>query len=272
MSGRLYYSIRMRAAENSVHMSGAEGIYEKGDILDVVREYTGRALTHEKGRADEIHIAIEELKEKPGRISSLPLCTLNATRPEAVRKAAFKILSSIGITDRAIDEAFNSLRMGITMRGAMLMDIEGVRLEPDLLRGVRVTRMGISKNAEAQLSKQLAKLSLDNSTVKEALILASKVHRYPMVLGELCISDDPNYTTGYIASRAYGYIRLPHIKKKGVPYGGRAFFVTGGEIKELIKYLQMTPVLIDKIKPCEGMLTLKEILERKSHRKSRGRE
>jgi len=158
------------------------------------------------------------------------------------------------------------------MRGAMLMDIEGVRLEPDLLRGVRVTRMGITRNAEAVLSKQLAKLGLNNSTVKEALILASKVHKYPMVLGEICISDDPNYTTGYIASRAYGYIRLPNIKKRGTPYGGRAFFVTGGEVKELIKYLQMTPVLIDKIKPCVGRLTLKQLLERKSHPKSRSRE
>ncbi len=272
MSNRFHYSIRMRAARNSDHVSGAEGIYEKGDILDIVRDYTERALAHGKGRADEIRLVVEELKERPRRISSLRLCTLGTRNPEAGRKAAFKMLSSIGITARAVEEAFNSLTMGITMRGAMLMDIEGVRLEPDLLRGVRVTRMGITRNAEAALSKQLAKLGLNNSTVKEALILASKVHKYPMVLGEICISDDPNYTTGYIASRAYGYIRLPNIKKRGTPYGGRAFFVTGGEVKELIKYLQMTPVLIDKIKPCEGRLTLKELLERKSHPKSRSRE
>lgn len=272
MSKRFHYSIRMRAAKDSVHMSGAEGIYEKNDILDIVREFTERALAHDKGRADEIRLIVEELKEKPRKISSLPLCTLNTKKPDSCRKAAFKILSSIGITGRAIEEAFNALTMGLTMRGAMLMDIEGVRLEPDLLRGVRVTRMGITKTADAVLSKQLAKLGLNSTTVKEALILASKVHRYPMVLGEICISDDPNYTTGYIAGRSFGYIRLPHIKKRGIQYGGRAFFVTGGEVKELIKYLQMTPVLVDKIKSCEGTLTLKEILERKSHRKSRSRE
>jgi len=262
----------MRSSRKDAHISGAEGIYDKDGIVEVVKEYTERALMHEKGRADEIRLTIEELKETPRKISSLPLCTLNTKKPEAVRKAAFKILSSIGITERAIEEALHSLTMGITMRGAMLMDIEGVRLEPDLLRGVRVTRMGITPNADAILSKQLAKAGLRNSTVKEALILASKVHKYPMVLGEICISDDPNYTTGYIASRAYGYIRLPHIKRRGEPYGGRTFFITGGEVKELIKYLQMTPVLIDKIKPCEGILTLKEILERKSHRKSGSRE
>jgi len=261
----------MRAGQNGVHSSGAEGIYDKNDIVNIVKEYTERALTHEKGKADEIRLTIEELKEKPRKISSLPLCTLKSRNPEAVQKGVFKILSSIGITERAIDEAFKSLTIGITMRGAMLMDVEGVRLEPDLLRGVRVTRMGITKKAESILSKQLNKLGINNDAVKEALILASKVHKYPMVLGELCISDDPNYTTGYIASRAFGYIRLPHIKKRGIPYGGRAFFITGGEVKELIKYLQKTPVLIDNIKPCAGVLTLKEILERKSHRKSLGR-
>ena len=271
MSKHLHYSVRMRSVENGVHLSGAEGIYEKDDVIDVVKEYTGRAFTHDKGRADEIRLTIEELKERPRKISSLPLCTLKTRNPEAVQKAVFKILSSIGITERAVDEAFKSLTIGITMRGAMLMDIEGVRLEPDLLRGVRVTRMGITKKAESTLSRQLAKLGLNNDTVKEALVLASKVHKYPMVLGELCISDDPNYTTGYIASRAFGYIRLPHIKKRGIPYGGRTFFITGGEVKELIKYLQMTPVLIDSIKPAEGPVTLKEILERKSHLKSSSR-
>lgn len=268
MSKHLHYSVRMRSVRNGAHLSGAEGIYEKDDVIDIVKEYTGRAFTHDKGRADEIRLTIEELKERPCKISSLPLCTLKTRNPEAVQKAVFKILSSIGITERAVDEAFKSLTIGVTMRGAMLMDIEGVRLEPDLLRGVRVTRMGISKKAESTLSRQLAKLDLNNDTVKEALVLASKVHKYPMVLGELCISDDPNYTTGYIASRAFGYIRLPHIKKRGIPYGGRTFFITGGEVKELIKYLQMTPVLIDNIKPSEGTITLKEILERKSHRKS----
>ncbi|MCK5503680.1 MAG: hypothetical protein KAJ10_00855, partial [Thermodesulfovibrionia bacterium] len=111
--------------------------------------------------------------------------------------------------ERSIEEAFRALEAGITMRGAMLMDIEGVRLEPDLLRGVRVTRMGIEKKASTELARKLGRLGLNNNTVKEAIILASKVHKYRMVLGELCISDDPNYTTGYIATRAYGYIRLP---------------------------------------------------------------
>jgi 6-carboxyhexanoate--CoA ligase len=266
MKRKKYYSLRMRAGRNREHISGAEGIYDKDEISTLVKEYTQRALVHDKGRADEIRLTVEELKGAPKKISSLPLCTINTRNADAAKRAALKILSSVGITERAIEEAYKSLNLGLTMRGAMLMDIEGVRLEPDLLRGVRVSRMGMTKKASSDLSRKLGRLGLNNDTVKEAIVLASKVHRYRMVLGELCISDDPNYTTGYIATRSHGYIRLPRIKKRGVPYGGRAFFITGGEVKDLIKYLQRTPVLINEIKPCRGNVPLKEILERKSRR------
>ncbi len=265
MTRHRYYSVRMRASRDGAHISGAEGIYKKNDVIRIVQEYSRRAFLHEKGRADEIFIKVENLRERPRKITTLPVCTLNTRTPDAVKKAAVAILNSIGITERAVEEAFKSLTKGITMRGAMLMDVEGVRLEPDLLRGVRVTRMGITRNASSVLAKNLGRLRLNNSTVQEALILSSKVNKHPMILGELCISDDPNYTTGYVAARRYGYIRLPHIKKRGIPCGGRAFFITGRGVKDLIKYLQKTPVLINKIKPCKGMISLKEILGRKSY-------
>lgn len=251
----------MRSAKSGRHVSGAEGIYDRNDVRKIVQQYTERALIHEKGRADEIRLTVEELKEKIRRIPTLPLSTINTRDPEAAKRAALKLLTSVGINERAVEEAFKALTVGITMRGAILMDIEGVRLEPDLLRGVRVTRMGISKNASADLSRKLGRHGLNNDTVKEALILASKVHKNRMVLGELCISDDPNYTTGYIATRTHGYIRLPRIKKRGLPYGGRAFFITGGEVKDLITYLQKQPVLINEIRPCSGSMKLKDILE-----------
>ncbi len=264
-TGRNNYSIRMKASRQGMHISGAEGIYEKSDIFKIVHGYTERALFHEKGRADEINITVEGLREKPRKISSLPLCTLNTRNTDAVKKAVFKMLTTIGVTERAVEEAYKSLSMGITMRGAMLMNIEGVRLEPDLLRGVRATRMGITRKAAAVLSRRLSRLGINNNTVKEALILTSKVQKHPMVIGELCISDDPNYTTGYIATRTYGYVRLPRIKKRGIPYGGRAFFITGGEVKDLIRYLQKIPVIINNIKPCKGIVSLNDILKSKSH-------
>lgn len=258
---RRSFSIRMRASREGFHISGAEGIYSEKDIIDIVKEYTERAISHAKGKPDEILLTIETLKESPKKISSLPLCTLNTRNLKSAKKSAAKILQAVGISERAVEEAFKALSIGITMRGAMLIDIEGVRLEPDLLRGVRVTRMGISEKASTVISRRLRPLNINNDTVKEALILASKVHHHPMVLGELCISDDPNYTTGYVASSAYGYIRLPHIKKRGIPYGGRAFFIKGGELKELIEYLQRTPVIINRIRPCRAVMNIKDILK-----------
>jgi 6-carboxyhexanoate--CoA ligase len=265
MSKIHYYSVRMRASKEGIHISGAEGIYTKEEVTILVQKYSRRAFSHEKGRVDEIFIKVEKLKRTPLNLSSLRLCTLDTKSQSSVKRAVVKILTSIGVSQRAIEEAYKSLTLGITMRGAMLMDLDGVRLEPDLLRGVRVTQMGITKNAASILSKKLSKFGLNNDTVKEALILSSKVNKHPMVLGELCISDDPHYTTGYIATRRHGYIRLPRIKKRGVPFGGRAFFITGGEVKELIKYLQKTPVLINKIRPCKGVVSLEEVLERKSY-------
>lgn len=261
MSRARLYSVRMRASANGLHISGAEGIYNADDIIQMVQRYTERALSHKKGRADEIHVTVEEIKEKPQLISSLPLCTLNIKNYLAAKNAAIAILGRVGIKERAVEEAFNAINRGITMRGAMLIDIEGVRLEPDLLRGVRVIRMGISKTALASLSNLLNRHNLSNERVKEALILSSKANYHPMVIGELCISDNPNYTTGYIATRKYGYVRLPHIKKRGVSYGGRAFFITGGEIKKLIEYFQKIPVLINRIKNCKGILSLSDIIK-----------
>jgi len=266
MPKKYYYSIRMRSEHEGVHISGAEGIYDRKDIPSVVRDYTKRALYHDRGISDNISIRVEELKIKPEKISSLPLSTARTRNADSAKMTAAKILTSAGITERAVREAIKAIEAGITVRGAMLMDIEGVRLEPDLMRGVRVTRMGISRRASSELSRKLGRLGLNNSTVKEALILASKVHKYPMVLGELCISDDPNYTTGYAATLTHGYVRLPRIKKRGSSSGGRAFFIAGGEVKELIRYLQRKPVMVDKIRACSGELNINEILSHKSRR------
>ena len=271
MSKKAFYSVRMRASKGGLHISGAEGIYERPEVVKIVREYTERVFNHERGKADEIRLTVEQLKISPKKISSLPVVTLNIRRPETARKAVHTLLRSIGISERAIHEGYKAVTSQVTMRGAILMDIDGVRLEPDLLRGVRVTRMGITKEAASQLSRILSRHGINNNTVKEALILASKVNRHRLILGELCISDDPDYTTGYVASKYFGYVRLPHIKKKKTPYGGRVFFIAGGEVKELIKYLQTTPVLISSVKPCMGVMTLDEFIEYRARHKSRSR-
>ena len=95
------------------------------------------------------------------------------------------------------------------------------------------------------MSKKLKSLGLNNTTVKEALLLASKVASCRDILAEICVSDDPDYTTGYIASRKFGYLRILNIKKTGSMCGGRVFFVReGADPGKVISYLQNKPVVL----------------------------
>jgi 6-carboxyhexanoate--CoA ligase len=82
-------------------------------------------------------------------------------------------------------------------------------------------------------------------------------------VAEVCISDDPDYTTGYVASEYLGYVRIPHIKKKRDRRGGRIFFLKeNADILHVISYLEKTPILIEGIKPCSGEKTIEGILDR----------
>ncbi len=62
-------SLSKTAANNKgcpeIHISGAEGIYDEKEIAKIVRDYTNRALSHQKGRPDSIVISMEEIKQKP---------------------------------------------------------------------------------------------------------------------------------------------------------------------------------------------------------------
>ncbi len=103
---------------------------------------------------------------------------------------------------------------------------------------------------------------MNNSTVKEALILASKVAACRQVTAELCVSDDPEYTTGYVSSGRHGYVRIPHIKKKGEKKGGRVFFLEeDADIGSVIGFLEKTPVIINSLSPCYGVRTINEIID-----------
>ena len=58
--------------------------------------------------------------------------------------------------------------------------------------------------------------------MREALVLATKVQSCPGIVGELCWSDDPDYTVGYVACNGI-YHRIPNMKEMGNPIGGRVF-------------------------------------------------
>jgi 6-carboxyhexanoate--CoA ligase len=135
----------------------------------------------------------------------------------------------------------------------MLMDaVTGERLEPDRERGVRVSRFDWSSEARDAIDRALTHVGLTHFRTREALSLASKVAHAPGVIAELCWSDDPDYSAGYVSSLSTGYVRFPFMKEKGRTSGGRAFFVKreGFDREGLLSYLQKEPVIVSGIGSC----------------------
>lgn len=270
------WSIRMRASKfktqspkpksqnsNDIHISGAEGLYKKSEVQKIARNYIERALNHPRGKADRIAITIEDIKRKPRVISSLPLATVSCSKPVEGKQIVRELLQSLGISGKAVDVSFELIKKG-NMRGAAIITAEkGERLEPDLKRGVRASRLGIDKSVSKMLSLKLSRLGIGTDTVREALILASKVASCTPVMAEVCVSDDPDYTTGYVASRKFGYLRIPNIKHTGSKSGGRAFFIRErSNVKAVIDYLERMPVIIERVASCRGTISVNEIINR----------
>jgi len=258
----MLYSIRMRASDGKMHVSGAEGIFDEKDIHDMAASFIQRALTHSRGTPESITISIERINTRPVSIKSLPLCTCKVESKSDAYRAIVVILSFLGIKEEIIRMAMGIVNGKHPMRGAALLNIKtGERLEKNKKRGVRVSRLGLASEASRMLSESLQSLDLNNVRVKEALLLASKVASCPSILAELCVSDNPDYTTGYVASGYPGYVRIPFIKEKGSLKGGRVFFVKNGTpVNELVTYLEDTPVMINDISPCLGLKDVDEII------------
>ena len=98
--------------------------------------------------------------------------------------------------------------------------------------------------SDADIHRHLQHFGCSSVHSREALILASKVLASPFVLGELCWSDDPDYTTGYV-SYSTTYHRLSPMKVYGSPIGGRAFFITEeAPLDTLLQYFTSTPTWV----------------------------
>jgi len=248
-------------AYKEIHISGAEGLYSQQEIPAVAVRYIERAFTHAKGKADKVIITVERLKQRAQVISSLPVSTVISRTPDEGGRIVQHILTSLGITIKAVQAGVASIQKGGMRGAAIISGTRGISLAPDKLRGVRASRLGVTSAASRRLSERLALHNINTDTVKEALILASKVISHKDVIAELCISDDPDYTTGYVASQKLGYVRIPRIKRKNSTSGGRVFFVReGADIAGVIDYLERMPVLVGKVAPCKGPRSLHEIL------------
>jgi 6-carboxyhexanoate--CoA ligase len=245
------------------HISGAEGIYSDKERSKIIKEYCDRALTHPKGEPDRIVITVEKIRQKPKMVKALSVTTLKCHAPSEAKKYIRQLLDLIGISGIAIENGLKVLAGNKTMRGASLITSEtGRRIESDRERGVRASSLGITTTAGRALSVRLKREGLDNTTVKEAIILASKVASCRQVMAELCVSDDPDYTTGYIASKRLGYVRIPNIKVKGSNKGGRVFFVyEDANLDTIIKFMEKTPLMINSASECCGTKSINEIVD-----------
>lgn len=243
------YSIRMRASREERHVSGAERIVEENEIQETVLSLVERAQSHERGKPDFINISIEELKMPVKHLTSLPLTLLDVENAESGRNSAKRLLSGLGIPLSCVDKAFSILENEESMRGAVVMDLEGKRLEPDKQRGIRATRMDISEDAARELKNLLETVGLSSyyTRISEALVLATKVALVEGNIAELCWSDDPSYTAGYVASKKLGYMRISHFKEEGDFKGGRVFFVDNIDLNRYINEIEKSAVIINKI-------------------------
>lgn len=247
----MLYSVRMRSAEGGAHetggrhISGAERLVSYDKVTETANAMMARAFTHSRGQADFINIKVEAVREQDiVTIPLLPVSTAAVKNAEAGRTAAKYALIKAGVSPSAAEKGMAELlALPDSMRGAMLVCAKtGQRLDDRENRGVRVSRMDISD--DDGFACWLKKHDLSNIHVREALVLAAKVAFAPGVLAELCWSDDPEYTTGYVAS-AKEYIRFPHLKLYGSPVGGRVFFVKpDSDIQALLYYLEQQPVLV----------------------------
>jgi len=262
-SGGTLWSVRMRASRSvkgrkpgeakneSVHVSGAEGLHRFADVGRILGEYASRAIEHSRGKPDEIVLTVERLLRAPLAVPLIPVATFLCGSPKEARGIILGLLKDCGVSEKAIARGIKITMEGKGMRGAALIRaVSGIRVEPDRVRGVRVSRLGMDEAAEKRLSRRLARQGINTPTVKEALTLASKVASCRGVVAEICVSDDPHYATGYIASRNLGYVRIPNIKRTGSMSGGRAFFIAEGvETDKVLDYLEKTPVIVGRKKP-----------------------
>jgi 6-carboxyhexanoate--CoA ligase len=169
------------------------------------------------------------------------------------RRVASCLLTRAGVQPEIATRAVELLASGAgpggaVMRGAVIVEaVSGKRLESDQARGVRVSRMDLSPECRPALEFNLTSAGLGHHRVLEALVLAGKVLGAPGIIAELCWSDDPNYTTGYVADPQAGYQRISELKLTGDSRGGRVFFVdqTKTSLEELVDYLERQVVLFN---------------------------
>lgn len=261
---RKLYSVKMRASSAGNHISGAESMCAWSEVRRIAREYFERALNHPRGFPSEINVKVTAVPREPLRIRGLAVTTVDTKSPREAKALIHEVLEGHGLSRVAVRKGVRIAFSKTVMRGAAVVTgLSGQRLERNQRRGVRATELGITGRASLTLTRRLKRVHLDTETVKEALVIASKIASFKDVVAELCVSDDPDYTTGYLASSRGGYMRVPRMKRKGQRCGGRVIFVREGtEIEGLLEFLEKTPVLVSMVSNVSGVISVYELCSR----------
>ena len=243
------YSVKMRASREGQHISGAEKIVPARRVAAIASQLAERALSHPKGEPDFLNIKVEAQPRQIRRVKALAVTTHETRTPEEGLSLAAELLADDGIT--RIGEIMDRFSESHSMRGAMLLDADTLeRLEPDPARGVRATYMDDASSLEKGTAR-------GKNHYAEAIVLATKVQNAPGIVAEICVSDDPDYVTGYVASKRLGYRRITVLKKKGDPRGGRIFLYRGPRerVPTTIEFLERVPVIVEDVPVLEKART-----------------
>lgn len=239
-----FFSVKMRASRERdgvrEHISGAEHMVAASEVPQLARDLVLRAQNHSKGVPDFINIKVEEVPEASClRLKALPVRSLSCETAKEGLALARDLLKEAGVADP--DAVVRLMPKAGQLRGAMVLDADTLeRLEPDRERGVRATNMGRAENTQKGTTK---------NHYAEALVLATKVANAPHIVAEICISDDPDYVTGYVASKSLGYVRILRMKEMGSPEGGRIFLYRGPreELSATLEFIERKPVLVEDL-------------------------
>ncbi|NPA57723.1 MAG: 6-carboxyhexanoate--CoA ligase [Aquificae bacterium] len=243
------FSIKARASAKGKHLSGAERIVPE-DRLETTLEGIYRKVSR-KG-FDLINIKVELLEEEPLTVEkSLPIREFRFDSVEKANEKAVEIIKkATGLDGERINRLIEKIHTGASpdggnMRGAMIVDQTGNRIELDAVRGVRTSAVDFV-DREGVVEKLLKEGFTERTA--DALCIATKNLLSPYILAEYCISDEEDYTTGYVATTE-GYYRFLPLKEKGNKHGGRIYFVKERtDLKELYRFLEKKPVLIKDVR------------------------
>ena len=84
------YAVKMRASKGDVHLSGAERLVGREQILPVSQSLLQRALNHANGNADAVHLKIEALDAAAVlKVPSLSVTEASATKTDEAFAVCF---------------------------------------------------------------------------------------------------------------------------------------------------------------------------------------